>query len=83
MVEPVSNWPPFAGLTFRRLPLSAPQRILPLVTRRMRHNRDLSKGELHAADFAGRRLVVFLLGAASDKRIPGGTLAQDNGRPMR
>lgn len=25
--------------------------------------RDLSKGELHAADFAGRRLVVFLLDA--------------------
>ncbi|MSU50094.1 MAG: DTW domain-containing protein [Opitutus sp.] len=28
-----------------------------------RDARDLSKGELHAADFAGRRLVVFLLDA--------------------
>ena len=31
-----------------------------------RDARDLSKGELHAADFQGRRLVVFLL---EDRRI--------------
>ncbi len=35
-----------------------------------RESRDLSKGELHAADFAGRRLVVFLLDATWRKVRP-------------
>jgi len=35
-----------------------------------RDSRDLSKGELHAADLAGRRLVVFLLDATWRKVRP-------------
>ena len=35
-----------------------------------RESRDLSKGELHAADIAGRRLVVFLLDATWRKVRP-------------
>jgi DTW domain-containing protein YfiP len=35
-----------------------------------RDSRDLSKGELHAADLGGRRLVVFLLDATWRKVRP-------------
>ena len=38
--------------------------------------RDLSKGELHAADFAGRRLVVFLLDATCGWPARSGDRAQ-------
>ena len=42
--------------------LNDPQNY-PVLLYPTRGARDLSKGELHAADFAGRRLVVFLLDA--------------------